>query len=434
MTKRRRERDRPKAGPESLYNPNKRVHLSYAASDEEDDSSEIQSVEDPRKIKLDSRSELADPHVVPPSYGAQKDEQQESLAPNDDNDEYEPGGDDGDAEEAGNATDAARKSPEYRVWEPSRARQQSKRNTETIGCLQFPDDDDGGDEEDLEVARYMRAVQSQRKDIPQILYAAVMSEEGNDERRNGDYADGDNDDHEAGYEDGAFFARSLRSAAPIIKLDTLDPRTVFTDRLIQRFHTQRTTLHIPATMDELTSLSDDILISFPSHNKAARSHWIRTLSTQPPLPAQIRSIDQPTALNLLEAIADSILIKATDVNSITSAWIWSLLARLDDVSNLYNDEIFPLRQLGKKALFVLLSFKDPEAARGIEALEDDDDDDDRGSPGPPLGSADSAAEEINIGPTSNTLATLDMILTIVGQVFGQKDLLQFRQTWEAAEG
>jgi hypothetical protein len=81
-----------------------------------------------------------------------------------------------------------------------------------------------------------------------------------------------------------------------------------------------------------------------------------------------------------------------------------------------------------------LSFKDPEAARGIEALEDDDDDDDRGSPGPPLGSADSAAEEINTGPTSNTLATLDMILTIVGQVFGQKDLLQFRQTWEAAEG
>ena len=35
MTKRRRERDRPKAGPDSIYNPNKRVALSYAEDEEE---------------------------------------------------------------------------------------------------------------------------------------------------------------------------------------------------------------------------------------------------------------------------------------------------------------------------------------------------------------------------------------------------------------
>jgi hypothetical protein len=40
MTKRRRERDKPKAGPEALYNPNKRVLLSYA-SDEDDGGEEM---------------------------------------------------------------------------------------------------------------------------------------------------------------------------------------------------------------------------------------------------------------------------------------------------------------------------------------------------------------------------------------------------------
>ena len=35
MPKRRRERDRPKAGPEAAYNPNKRVLLSYDSDGEE---------------------------------------------------------------------------------------------------------------------------------------------------------------------------------------------------------------------------------------------------------------------------------------------------------------------------------------------------------------------------------------------------------------
>ena len=37
MPKRRRERDRPKAGPEALYNPNKRVLLSYESDEEVED-------------------------------------------------------------------------------------------------------------------------------------------------------------------------------------------------------------------------------------------------------------------------------------------------------------------------------------------------------------------------------------------------------------
>lgn len=58
MTKRRRERDKPKSGPESLYNPNKRVLLSYASDEEEaaiDDALE-QTNADAAEIAVDDRT------------------------------------------------------------------------------------------------------------------------------------------------------------------------------------------------------------------------------------------------------------------------------------------------------------------------------------------------------------------------------------------
>jgi hypothetical protein len=415
MTKRRRERDRPKAGPESLYNPNKRVHLSYAESEEEDTSEPHVEEE-----KIVSQSRAKD---IPLSNAqeATKDRQTSrpvvSIAQNDD--DYEPGVPDEPAQPMP-ATEQARKSPEYRDFQISKSRQ-TKKNADTSGCIQVPDDDDGGDESDQEVARYMRAVQSERNEIPQILFAG-----GSAQADRNLVKQSPEDGEEAAYEDGAFFARTRTViTAPE---DSLDPQTVFTERLIQRFQHQRTQLHIPATVEELTALSDDVLISFPSNSSKAKSHWLTQLRTNPPLPAQIRSIDQSTALQLLELIADSCLVKATDVNSVTSAWVWSLLARLDDVSNLYNDEIYPLRQLGKKALFVHLSFANPEAAAGIEAL--DQEEETVASAPPSLPNGDDI--EPGAGPTANTQATLDMILTVVGQVFGQKDLLQFRQSWDIA--
>lgn len=49
--KRRRERDKPKSGPDALYNPNKRVLLSYATDEEEEDVDD--STQQPSKTSLD---------------------------------------------------------------------------------------------------------------------------------------------------------------------------------------------------------------------------------------------------------------------------------------------------------------------------------------------------------------------------------------------
>lgn len=40
----------------------------------------------------------------------------------------------------------------------------------------------------------------------------------------------------------------------------------------------------------------------------------------------------------------------------------------------------------------------------------------------------------NLCPDANTRATIDMIVTIVGEVFGQRDLLEFRDCWEGPNG
>jgi hypothetical protein len=47
---------------------------------------------------------------------------------------------------------------------------------------------------------------------------------------------------------------------------------------------------------------------------------------------------------------------------------------------------------------------------------------------------DGVQEEAQPRPTINTCATIDMIVTIVGQLYGQRDLLEFRDRWGGETG
>lgn len=188
---------------------------------------------------------------------------------------------------------------------------------------------------------------------------------------------------------------------------------------------QRKQLHIPPSMHKLSELPDSCPISFPRGNNRAFAEWHRLLSTKAPLPAQLRSMDQYTIFNLLGLVQKHYLAKSCKLSNITSAWIWSLLARLDDVGTMNNDEVFPLRELGKRVVFLLLSFTSPDLAAGLENLEQETQ-----SVAAPA-KADQTSSASVTPPTDNTLATLDMMLVVIGEAFGQKDLLEFRPTWTA---
>ena len=137
------------------------------------------------------------------------------------------------------------------------------------------------------------------------------------------------------------------------------------------------------------------------------------------------------------------LVRAKDIVTITSSWIWSLLTRLDDVGTMNNDQVAIVREFGKKAVLVQLSLHDPAAAQQLEAIEAGSDTEAKNDAKIKVLEKDTAETENNERETNsaskgaleesvarqNTLATLDMIITLVGDSFGQRDLLEFRQPW-----
>ena len=147
MTKRRRERDRPKSGPESIYNPNKRVLLSYGSDEEQDDD----NVEQPTGTGHPGAVDANVANYQIPSYDEEDDEPADQVA--------------------GETAAAVSGSPEpVAQQEKGRSNRNVRRNELTgqmpaIGPLsyQWEEDEDGeiGDDYDSteeEAMAYLRAV------------------------------------------------------------------------------------------------------------------------------------------------------------------------------------------------------------------------------------------------------------------------------------
>lgn len=132
-------------------------------------------------------------------------------------------------------------------------------------------------------------------------------------------------------------------------------------------------------------------------------------------------MDTETVLRLLR-MCNSKLKRRRNIERRLSTWIWSLLARLPDVGTLGGEEVFVVRDLGKRAVWVGLGWQDDAVAKATEAQYEDGEE----------GDVAVVASDGVITADENTLATLCMILTIAGELYGQRDLLEFRQRWDAA--
>lgn len=234
------------------------------------------------------------------------------------------------------------------------------------------------------------------------------------------------------------------------EVDGRTPQKVYTRNVTERFLDQRRQLRLPPTAEALADLDDSYPISFPQGNNRAVAEWCRLLSSKVPRLAQLRSLEQQTVFDLLDLLQARILAPGKIIDKHVSNWIWSLLARLDDVGNMTNDQVYPLRELGKRAVFLQYSHTSPQVAAQLEEalgpsgsssmnvdeipLDDLDDVDET----PTLPDAGTLQENKTEAATpanalENTLATLDMMLVVVGEVYGQRDLLEFRIPWTIAE-
>lgn len=100
--------------------------------------------------------------------------------------------------------------------------------------------------------------------------------------------------------------------------------------------------------------------------------WSYRFRHTDPLPVQIAAMDQRSALRLLRVILGGKFIRrGYELKERTSRWIWALLARLPDRGEMDYEDIGWVRELGKRAVLMMISISHVAA---LQALQDDTED------------------------------------------------------------
>jgi hypothetical protein len=186
--------------------------------------------------------------------------------------------------------------------------------------------------------------------------------------------------------------------------------------------------------------------------------------------------------SLSPAVRSGDIVKAKRIG----AWAWGLLARCREVGEMVSEDVAEIRELGKRAVKILVKIKNPEwssaldAATGQEERATDDsdaeeeeelehdvadfglqegepaDDDEydpegleaaklrlqqrlqsdfgnSGGAGSEPGDEADQAKEHEQELKSVIFAMLDMIITVAGEFYGQRDLLEFRDVWQEGD-
>jgi hypothetical protein len=258
----------------------------------------------------------------------------------------------------------------------------------------------------------------------------------------------------------------------------ISPQDAYTTRLLSLFRRQR-----------------NMLRSMPiSKDKAAHKiNFVECIRGQDPVAAELVAMTTKSVFRLLELVTKR-LRRNQNVSQRMSAWIMSILARLDE-KEMDSDSVYLVRELGKKAMWIRFGFDERFAEQtepfGYDSESDSEDEQSRGrqqskdnrtrrrntssisqyrvlEPETELKlecSTLKTAAEARLGseaameaarqrllnklepedqdeptiegkeddegslPDTNTKATLDMIITIVGEIYGQRDLLEARIDW-----
>lgn len=302
--------------------------------------------------------------------------------------------------------------------------------------------------------KVLYAGRSEAKGVPNLLIApkdqAIESDEVYDNSRDGYYAD------------GAYIA-SISSMVPQDAEDSeIDPQDAYYAALLERFQDAASQLRKPSTTPTLDALTIDLLKTLAS---ASYKTWRSTILTETPRPTLLYGLPQEAVLKGLEVLGS--LFKGTRKEDHErwrrlGAWVWALLARCRDVSEMSSEEVSTCREMGKKAAWVLrvgqAGVQDEPDINLAQTEEEDCEEGENPAPTDILhehpdlepdltsnakqGSKAAVATRSplalshSVGSTSldtlhqNTMSvTLDMIVTLVGEMHGQRDLLDARLVW-----
>lgn len=250
--------------------------------------------------------------------------------------------------------------------------------------------------------------------------------------------------------------------------------------LRHRFLLLRSTLRCTPPATAIAGLDDSHPISLPRNHAPARKEWRRLTLAVDPQMAQLACMDSESVLSVLQVIARGLSdnVRSGDTAGIRrlGAWVWGLLGKCREVGELSTEEVGEIRDLGKRAAKILEKIREAEEAgeeaeeeeayedstpekydqngqeelaalstehkatesdmHDVEMLSDADQPDELAAAKARLQARLQESEDAVTDDASNRetrvnqiRAMLDMIITVVGEFFGQRDLLEARETW-----
>ncbi|KAK0633087.1 hypothetical protein B0T14DRAFT_415289 [Immersiella caudata] len=246
----------------------------------------------------------------------------------------------------------------------------------------YPSDDDLEFEDESDALAYLKTVRQEASGIPHLLVAPKAGPQLPPHLADVDrsiYDDGVGDSR-GYYHDGAY------TAAPDTELSEdnecedgeWDPakeaaaaekalREAYFTNLTTQFEALRARLHGEPPTGLAAALDEDHGIEVGGFGPRNRtfSIWDHRIRHTDPLPVQIAAMDRRSALKLLRVILGGKFIRrGYELRERTSRWIWALLARLPDRGEMDYAEIGWIRELGKRAVLMMVSMVHMEALEG----------------------------------------------------------------------
>ncbi|KAK4949960.1 hypothetical protein LTR10_011802 [Elasticomyces elasticus] len=281
---------------------------------------------------------------------------------------------------------------------------------------------------------YLRMVRSEAKGVPQILTApAVQTKKSLGQTEDGGY-----------FHDGAYTAIVKTSTTPAEPFPLAQQH--FYDSLLTQFRLVQASMHCTPPLSSIESLDSSQFISFPEASRKVRAQWEAHMLSSDPHPVQIACMDSETVLELVKFLRMRLntLVQNDDSNAArVGAWIWAILGRCRDCGELSSEEISELRGLAQRAMHLLRKQNPRSNDLDREDLDEEDDVDQLGIQADEQDPNANVRTEVEnkhikdniVGQDEASIShklvcmTLDMIITVVGEVYGQRDLLDLRTKW-----
>ncbi|KAF2109714.1 hypothetical protein BDV96DRAFT_651685 [Lophiotrema nucula] len=224
-------------------------------------------------------------------------------------------------------------------------------NPDTNMQIQFPGLDSAGntsDEDTTEALAYLRSVRAEASTIPHTILAPAQDVE----EEKADRAIYNEGDATVWYEDGTFVARELGAtghpnAGRSSGSTELHPQEQYYRQLVKRYCMLRDDLAL-ATPEAFAERKKHHPDTPSDHVPYSMRDWHNTLDRVYPTPAVICRLHRSNILNGIDVCAMS-LDRFGVVSKQRSCWIWTLLAKIEEVGVMDYTEVGRVRDLGHKA-------------------------------------------------------------------------------------